>query len=131
MLALSQCKKYEIDINSKSKGVLLISKFLKDISLYKIPFEDNNKMEIVKIGNGDYDDVDTFIVDSLNDYYKKLSSPSDVETKESMLSTYTKLYELWTSINHKKEENNIVELNELYGKLSYGLYLIGYEDNQL
>lgn len=131
MLALSQSRKYEININDKTKGVLLISKFLKDISLYKIPFEETDKLEVLKIGNGDYDDVDTFIVDSLNDYYKKLSSPSDVETKESMLSTYTKLYELWTSINHKKEENNIVELNELYDKLSYGLYLIGYEDNQL
>ena len=131
MLALSQSYKFELDSNGKKLGTLTISKFLKEVSRYKMPFEDTTKKEIIKIGNGDYDNVDNFIIESLNDYYKKLSSPSDVTSKEDMLDNYTKLYELWNGICQKKEENNIVELNDLYGKISYGLYLLGYNDNQL
>ena len=131
MLALSQSYKYDLDSNDKKLGTLIISKFLKETSRYKMPFEDTPKKELIKIGNGDYDNVDNFIIESLNDYYKKLSSPSDVASKEEMLENYTKLYQLWTSICSKKEEKNIVELNELYGKISYGLYLLGYTDNQL
>ena len=131
MLALSQSIKYKITIEGKSLGTLLVSKFIKDINNYKYPFEDTKKMTLVKIGNGNYDDIDSFIIDSLNDYYKKLSSPSDVDTKEDMLNEYTKLYSLWTEICNIKDTGNFVKLNELYGKISYGLYLLGYEDNQL
>lgn len=131
MLALSQSYKYDLDSNDKKFGTLIVSKFLKETSRYKMPFEDTPKKELIKIGNGDYDNVDNFIIESLNDYYKKLSSPSDVDSKEEMLENYTKLYQLWTSICNKKEEKNVVELNELYGKISYGLYLLGYTDNQL
>ena len=131
MLALSQSYKYDLDSNDKKFGTLIVSKFLKETRRYKMPFEDTPKKELIKIGNGDYDNVDNFIIESLNDYYKKLSSPSDVDSKEEMLENYTKLYQLWTSICNKKEEKNVVELNELYGKISYGLYLLGYTDNQL
>ena len=131
MIALSQSYKYNLDSNGKKLGTLFISKFIKNIDRYKMPFEDTSKKELIKIGNGNYDNIDNFIIESLNDYYKKLSSPSDVTSKEDMLDNYTKLYELWNGICQKKEENNIVELNDLYGKISYGLYLLGYNDNQL
>lgn len=131
MIALSQSIKYDLDNDGKKIGTLILSKFIKETSRYKIPFEDTPKKTLIKIGNGTYENFDNFIISSLNDYYSKLSNPSDLETKEDMLEEYSKLYELWSSICDKKNENNVIELNELYGKISYGLYLLGYDDNQL
>ena len=131
MIALSQSLKYNLKENDKNIGTLLVSKFIKSIDRYKMPFEYVPKKELIKIGNGTYENFDNFVISSLNDYYSKLSSPSDVETKESMLEKYTQLYELWASICEKKKENNIIELNKLYNKISYGLFLLGYDDNQL
>ncbi|MBE6161556.1 MAG: hypothetical protein E7158_05020 [Firmicutes bacterium] len=131
MIALSQSLKYNLNSNDKLLGTLLVSKFIKSIDRYKMPFEDTSKKELVKIGNGSYDNFDNFVISSLNDYYSKLSSPSDVETKEDMLEKYTELYELWSSICDNKKENNVEELNKLYNKISYGLFLLGYDDNQL
>ena len=131
MLALSQSLKYNLKENNKNIGTLVVSKFIKSIDRYKFPFEDTSKKELVKIGNGTYENFDNFVIASLNDYYSKLSNPSDVETKEEMLDKYAKLYEMWSSICKMKKENNIVELNKLYNKISYGLFLLGYDDNQL
>jgi len=131
MLAASKSIKYDINDDNIYLGKLVISKFVKDISNYKIPFIKIKKQTLTKIGNGDYADFDSFIISSLNDYYTKLSTPSDLETKEKMLENYTKLYSLWSSICSKKSENDVVELNSLYNKISYGLYLMGYSDKQL
>lgn len=131
MLATSQSKKYTISENQKRIGNVTVSDFIKEGSFYKIPFQEAPKMEVIKIGNGDYSDFDSFIISSLNDYYQKLNTPSDLETKEKMLDDYTKLYSLWTEICNKKEANALAELTDLYNKMSYGLYLLGYEDHQL
>ena len=131
MISNSQSRKYKLEENNVNLGTLIVSKFIKNPSFYKMPFTKNKKQTLIKIGNGDYSDFDNFIITSLNDYYTKLSSPSDLETKEKMLSDYTILYSLWSSICQKKEENNIVELNNLYNIISYGLYLLGYSDKQL
>ena len=131
MLAASQSIKYNIDNDGKFIGKLKVSKFIKSINKYKLPFSDTKKLEVIKIGIGDYDDFDNFIISSLNDYYKKLSSPSDVESKEDMLETYSNLYSLWEQICKEKAQNNYDELSDLYNKISYGLYILGYSDNQL
>lgn len=131
MIAPSQSIKYKLNDDNYYLGKLIVSKFLDDVSKYKIPFNKINKQTLTKVGNGDYANFDNFIISSLNDYYTKLSTPSDLETKEKMLETYTNLYSLWSSICTKKEENDITELNNLYNKISYGLYLIGYSDKQL
>ena len=131
MLTSSQSTKYKIDNNDKFIGKLKVSNFIKDISKYKIPFADTKKLVVEKIGIGNYDNFDAFIIQSLNDYYKKLSSPSDVDSKEKMLENYSNLYSLWESICNKKNQNDYNELSLLYNKLSYGLYLLGYDDEQL
>ena len=131
MLAASQSIKYNIDNDGKFIGKLKVSKFIKSINKYKLPFSDTKKLEVIKIGIGDYDDFDNFIISSLTDYYKKLSSPSDVESKEDMLETYSNLYSLWEQICKEKAQNNYDELSDLYNKISYGLYILGYSDNQL
>ena len=131
MLASSQSVKYKIDNNGKFLGKLKVSKFIKEISKYKIPFADTKKLVVEKIGVGDYDNFDAFIITSLNDYYKKLSSPSDVESKEKMLETYSNLYSLWENICNMKNTDDYNELNSLYNKISYGLYILGYDDEQL
>ena len=81
MLAASQSIKYDINDDNNYLGKLVISKFVKDRSNYKIPFVKIKKQILTKIGNGDYVDFDSFIISSLNDYYTKLSTPSDLETK--------------------------------------------------
>ena len=81
MLASSQSIKYKIDNNGSYIGRLKVSNFIKDIDKYKIPFSDTKKLVIEKVGIGNYDSFDNFIISSLNDYYAKLSSPSDVESK--------------------------------------------------
>ena len=131
MLATSQSTKYEIEINNQRRGTLAVSHFLEDPSFYKIPFEKTDQKTIIKIGQGDYNDFDSFIILSLNDYYKKLNEPNDLKVKEDMLAHYTQLYTLWQKICQQKESNQINELEKSYHKISYGLYLLGYEDKQL
>ena len=131
MLTSSQSIKYKIDNNGKPVGKLKVSKFIKDISKYKVPFEDSKKLVIDKIGVGTYDNFDSFIIESLNDYYKKLTNPSDVDKKEEMLETYTNLYSLWEKICQQKDQGNYVEIRKLYNKISYGLFILGYDDEQL
>ena len=131
MLASNQNIKYKIDNKDKYIGKLKVSTFLKELSKYKIPFSDTKRLVVEKIGIGSYDNFDNFIISSLNDYYSKLSSPSDVESKEDMLENYSKLYSLWSRICESKEKNDVNQLDDLYNKLSYGLYILGYSDNQL
>lgn len=131
MIATSQCIKMDLYEKQNLIGKIKLSKFIKNINSYKLPFEKTNKKTLIKIGTGDYSDFDSFIISSLNDYYNKLSNPTDLDTKENMLDNYKRLYSLWASICEAKEQNNIVELNNLYNKISYGLYLLGYDDKQL
>lgn len=131
MISASQSIKIKLFEKDNFIGKLKISKFLKNLDIYKIPFEQTGKKTLIKIGSGDYEDFDSFIISSLNDYYAKLNNPTDLDTKEKMLEEYKNLYSLWTKICLAKENNNAVELNELYNKISYGLYLLGYDDKQL
>lgn len=131
MISVSQSIKYNLEENGSYLGELTISKFIKKISLYKIPFVKVRKQKIIKIGNGNYKNFDDFIIFSLNDYYAKLNNINDLKKKEEMLNDYKVLYTLWSNICLKKEENNLLELNSLYNKISYKLYLLGYSDNQL
>jgi len=131
MISISQSIKYNIDENNNYFGKLFVSKFLKAKESYKIPFQKTAKKTLVKIGNGDYNDFVSFVISALNDYYTKLSTPSDLDTKEKMLENYTRLHKLWVDLCKAKDVNDVVQINELYDKLSYGLYLLGYEDKQL
>lgn len=132
MILKSQSIEYKLDSNGKDLGTMLVSKNIKDTSVYKYPFmSPNKKLEVVKIGSGNYNDFDSFIIASLNDYFNKLSNPSDLETKEGMLDKYTKLYNLWSIICEKKETNDVASLQKYYDKISYGLYQLGYNDGGL
>ncbi len=131
MIFANQCKKYDIKINAEYYGKLQVSNFLNRYAKYRFPFIKNEEGIIVKIGDSNLIRYDEYIIASLNDYYNKLSDPSDLSIKEKMLDNYTKLYSLWSEINIKKDENNILELNELYKKISYGLYILGYNEIQL
>ena len=129
MIATSQSIKYTINDNKNCIGKIFVSKFIKNLDSYKIPFIRTEKKDLIKIGIGDYEDFDSFIISSLNDYFNKIND--DVLNKDEMLDNYTKLYSLWSNICECKENNNLVKLNEFYNKISYGLCLLGYEDKQL
>ena len=118
MLTSSQSIKYKIYNNCKDIGEFKVSNFLNDIKKYKIPFEDSKKLVIDKIGVGTYDNFDAFIIESLNDYYKKLTNPSDVDKKEDMLEIYSNLYSLWENICKQKDQGNYIEIRKLYNKIT-------------
>ena len=129
MIAISQSVKYNINDGGNLLGQIVVSDFIKSTQKYKVPFIKISKQILVKVGTGDYDDFDSFIVSSLNDYYNKITK--DTINREENIENYTKLYSLWSKICECKENDNAVKLNELYNKISYGLYLLGYEDKQL
>jgi hypothetical protein len=131
MIATSQSIKIDLKNNDENIGKIIVSKFLKNISMYKIPFVNSGKKTLVKVGTGDYENFDSFIISSLNDYYNNLNNPTDIETKEEMLENYKRLYSLWSEICEAKENNEVVKIHNLYNKISYGLYLLGYDDKQL
>lgn len=131
MIALSQSSKYDINYGENEKGNLLVSSFINKGKEYKLPFLSMPKLNLVKIGNGNHANFDEFIIESLNDYYSKLSGPGDLGTKEKMLEDYKKLYSLWLQICECKEKNDVLRINKLYNMISYGLFLIGYEDHLL
>lgn len=130
MIADSQSIKYELS-GENLKGIFKVSKFVKSLSDYKFPFNYVDEKTLIKIGSGDYNDFDSFIISSLNDYYNSLSLPTDLDTKENMLEEYKKLYLVWSQICDAKQNDDIVKLKELYQIISYGLLQLGYEDKGL
>ena len=80
--------------------------------------------EIVQIGKVNYDYLDNFIMESMNDIYYKLHEGSN-EERTIKVENYKNLYEIWENINEAKEKNSPY-LDELYNDLVYALHTLGY-----
>ena len=59
MLSSSQSIKINLYEKDTLIGKLKLSKFIKDIKLYKIPFVKTSAKVLVKVGTGDYNDFDS------------------------------------------------------------------------
>ena len=91
----------------------------------KRPFVRNGQRELLEIGFVDYEHLDKFIVNSMNDYYAGLNNCQTVEERDQRIKEYNDLYQLWYHINATKEQND-PNLNSYYDDILYRLYLLGY-----
>jgi hypothetical protein len=123
-------KKYNIDENDKLIGKIEAnSEILKNNQFIRPFIRDNSIREIVKIGSRDYEKLDNYIIESLNDYYNRLICAEDVE-KDPMLQVYQRLYSMWQEIHNHKLNYNLKELDNSYDLLTYELYVLGYNEEK-
>lgn len=85
-----------------------------------------NKM-ILKIGKRNYALSDQFIVQALNDYYKRLNTATNKTEQETMNANYQRLYNSWTLLNQAKNNHQYKMMEDSYDEISYQLYLLGYK----
>ena len=90
------------------------------------PFIRNGKREILSIGRVNYEFLDNFIRNSLNDIYAHLNEGKDPETKRQKIREYQELYALWQKIAVARQ-NNDLNISSYYDDLVYRLYLKGYQ----
>lgn len=91
------------------------------------PFIRNGKRLIESIGRVNYQVLDNFIIQSLNDYYSKISLIKKEAERKKYLDEYGQLYFLWQKVTQAKQTNDI-NLNNYYDDLVYRLYLLGYRN---
>ena len=63
-----------------------------------------------------------------NDYYKKMKDSKDENERNSRITEYNTLYQLWYYINEAKKRNDPY-INSYYDDLVYRLYLLGYHSS--
>ncbi len=121
-------KKYKIDENDVSVGVLEVNQEILNANDFIQPFirEQDYKM-IIKIGNRNYEVLNKYIINSLNDYYNRLLNASKSD-RNMMSKTYEHLYEMWTELHNHKKNSNLVEMDKTYDLFSYELYVLGYTE---
>lgn len=91
------------------------------------PFVRNSKREIISIGKVNYALLDNFIVNSLKDYYSKISMTKNQTEKNERTIKYNELYQLWYKVQSAKQTGDI-QLNNYYDDIIYYLYLLGYHN---
>ncbi len=113
---------YESEIGSVKANLELI----KNISEINI-FKDTKTYEIVAIGEKNYQELNNFIKDSMNDLYEQLKTG----TKQEIINKrndYKQLYKIWQDIEKRKKENDPL-VDELYNDLIFALHALGYNKN--
>ncbi len=119
-------KKYKIAEGDQSIGTLEVNQDVLLNSSFLQPFiREKEYKRITKIGNRNYEELNKYIIASLNDYYNRLMNATKSEYNR-MLNTYNRLYEMWKDLHNFKEANNLVEMDKTYDLFSYELYVLGY-----
>lgn len=93
------------------------------------PFKRSKTREVLSVGRVNYERLDSFIINSLNDYYTKLNLVTKAEEKRRRTNEYNELYQLWYNINVARQ-NRDINLNNYYDDLVYRLYLLGYKSDE-
>ncbi len=111
--------------NGKTLGLVNIN----DKHDFKIkterPMERNKGALILSISRVNYALLDQFIMNCLNDYYKKINETKKEEERMQRVNEYNTLYQLWYQVSVAKQ-NNDINLNSYYDDIVYRLYLLGY-----
>ena len=119
-------KKYTIDENNTIIGNLEVNVAILHSDNFIRPFiRKNLESEIVKFGNRDYQKLDQYVINSLNDYYNRLMSAPDSE-RLTMLKTYQRLYGMWQELRNFKISQDLNGIDKTYDLFSYELYVLGY-----
>lgn len=120
-------KKFHISENDKIIGSLNINeKIIKDNTFMRPFIRNKETLTVTKIGDRNYEKLNKFIINSLNDYYNQLVNSSSVSEKSMMLKTYNHLYEMWRDLYNARRTNNITEMDKIYDLFSYELYVLDY-----
>ncbi len=129
MFADTTFKKFTIAEKDKLVGRLEINDNLIANNKFVRPFIRNIESKMItKVGNRNYEKLNTYIINSMNDYYNRLTNNSSVSEQQMMLSTYRHLYEMWRDLHTYKKNNNLVEMDKTYDLFSYELYVLGYSE---
>ena len=91
------------------------------------PFIRCGKREILSIGRVNFQFLDQFIMQSLNDIYAHINEGKKEEIIRKNISEYQELYALWQKIALAKQNRDIA-INSYYDDLLYRLYLKGYHN---
>ena len=118
-------KKYKIDENDISIGVIEANNAILRTTEFLRPFiRENGYKRIMKIGNRNYEALNVYIINCMNDYYNRLMNATKSE-RSMMYNTYNRLYDMWKDLHNFKKENNLVEMDRTYDLFSYELYVLG------
>lgn len=118
--------KFNIDENNTSVGQIEINQDLMKAEKFISPFvRDKEALEITKLGNRDYNKLDTFIIDSLKNYYNLLMSASESD-RMKMLDVYKRLYGMWQDLRNFKISKDLAGIDKTYDLFLYELYVLGY-----
>lgn len=121
-------KKFVVDENNASVGNIEVNNDLLKQENFIRPFNrENNAVEVTKFGNRDIEKMEQYIITSLNDYYNRLMSATEID-RNKMLNTYTRLYGMWQELHNFKISKNLVEIDKMYDLFSYELYILGYSN---
>ncbi len=113
--------------NGKPMGLLKVNTNISLQDEFTRPFIRNKGCEILSIGRVNYALLDTFIIQSLNDYYAKINEAKDANDRNQRIIQYNELYQLWYRVNIAKQ-NHDIQLNSYYDDIVYRLYLLGYHN---
>lgn len=121
-------KKYKIDENERSIGELEVNCDLLKQNNFLSPFiRENDKKIVTKIGDRNYEVLNQYIINCMNDYYNRLINSTTTD-RDTMLNIYNRLYDMWQELHNYKKSNNLVEMDKIYDLFSYELYVLGYTD---
>lgn len=128
MFANCDLKAYELNDENVFLGIVRFNDVLLSRGDFTRPFlKDFRPKTIASIGKRDYEKTDAFIIASLNDYYKRITSSGTEEERTLMNQNYNRLYSSWTSLNDAKTKHDYKMMETSYEEISYQLYLIGYK----
>lgn len=113
--------------NGKTIGTVNVNTNYSVKGEFTRPFMRNKGCEILSIGRVNYALLDTFIIQSLNDYYAKINEAKDANDRNQRIIQYNELYQLWYRVNIAKQ-NHDIQLNSYYDDIVYRLYLLGYHN---
>lgn len=116
--------------NHSEKGIVHVNESFDFKKKTMRPFYRNKGVLILSVGRVNYNMLDTYIIQALNDYYQKAMTCKEAELKNKMLKEYNDLYLLWYTINQAKQQQN-PNLNSYYDDLIYRLYLLGYKNTAI
>jgi len=111
--------------NGQLKGLVKISNRFDFKKKTTRPFIRNKVREVLSIGRVNYEFLNQFIINALNDYYSHITEVKDEKLRTQRVNIYNELYGLWYKVNIAKQQNDLA-LNSYYDDLVYRLYTLGY-----
>ncbi len=106
--------------------VLANDSLIKENTFDKSIIRNNASYEVVQIGVIDYEELNQFIIKSLNDYYNKINEGTNEEINKKK-TIYKHLYQIWDNIL-QAENIGAKTVDDLYDDLTYALYTLGYKN---